>query len=407
MDGEEVQIIFPGQYNTNQGPDFLNARLKINRTMWIGSVELHLRTSDWKRHRHEEDRNYKNVILHVVWEDDAFEHKIPVLELKDRVSKILLERYDDLMNSSAFIPCENSIHAFPSIHWEGWKQRLIAERLLRKTKTVESFLRQSNYHWEETLWWLLARNFGMKVNGDAFESVARSLPLQILSRHRNQIHQLEALLLGQAGLLEDEPVEDYAGILKQEYEFHRLKYHLHKSHIQPLFLRMRPGNFPTIRLAQLAMLIHQSSHLFSILKEAAAVDQIRSWLNISASKYWNKHYRLNEASGFRKKQLGSVMIDNIIINTAIPVIFAYGEYHAEDTYKQKALGWLETISAENNKLTQEFRWLGISNKTAYDSQALIEMKNEYCNKKRCLDCSVGNFLLKKISPPVSSVKVLF
>lgn len=394
--GETIHIIHPGQYNSNQGPDFLNAKIKIGKTIWAGSVELHLKTSDWGKHHHQTDKNYNNVILHVVWEDDQIDNKksIPVIELKSRVSKILLQRYEELMNSSSFIPCEKMIHSVRDIIWKSWKERLLAERLLRKAKIVVTYLQQNNFHWEETFWWLLARNFGMKVNADAFEDMARSFPVNILAKHKSQIHQLEALLFGQAGLLDSRVEEDYPKLLQKEYKFLQSKYKIKPIHIPLHFLRMRPGNFPTIRLAQLAMLVQGSAYLFSKIKEGSSVKAIRKLFDVTANDYWHYHYRFDETSSFKKKKLGDTMIDNIIINTVCPVLFAYGNYHNENKYKDKALKWLEQTTAETNSITKGFLKLNIENKNAYDSQALIELKNEYCNKKRCLECSVGNYLLK-------------
>jgi hypothetical protein len=393
--GETVQVIFPGQYNTNQGPDFSNAKIRIGNTTWAGNIELHFKTTDWEKHNHHKDGNYNNVILHVVWENDIAQQEfVPILELKERVSKILLKRYGTLMDSAGFIACEKSIHGVKDITWKGWQERLLAERLTRKSKAVETYLLQSGYHWEESFWWLLARNFGMKVNADAFEEMARSIPLAILARHRNQIHQLEALLMGQAGLLNEKFEEDYPIMLQKEYEFYRNKYKLKHCNSPVFFLRMRPGNFPSLRLAQLAMLIHNSSHLFSKIKEELLVTEIKKWFDVTANDYWHYHYRFEEISSFKKKKLGAAMIDNIIINTIAPMLFAYGSYHDEEKYKQKALQWLEEASAENNSITKGFQQLKIGNKNAFDSQALIELKNEYCNKKRCLDCSVGNAILK-------------
>lgn len=403
-EAEKVQIIFPGQYNNDQGPDFLNAKIKIQKTTWIGNIELHLKTSDWKRHRHEKDKNYNNVILHVVWENDTEENSIPVFELKSRVPKILLQRYEELMNASGFIPCEKNIHSIREIVWKSWKERLLAERLLRKAAIAETFLKQNNYHWEETFWWLLARNFGIKVNADAFEAMAKSISTTILAKHKNQIHQLEALLLGQAGLLDKNPdsyrdKDDYPLLLQREYTFLKKKHSLKPIHQPVHFLRMRPGNFPTIRLAQLAMLIQGSAHLFSKIKEAGSVKLVRKWFDVVANDYWHYHYRFDESSPFKKKKLGDTMIDNIIINTVCPVLFAYGNYHDENKYKEKALKWLEETAAESNSITKGFQQLDIENKNAFDSQALIELKNEYCNKKKCLDCAVGNAILKASPNP--------
>jgi len=395
--GEKVQIIFPGKYNTNQGPDFTDAKIKIGNTTWAGAIELHLKISDWKKHNHENDKNYKNVILHVVLEEDKTQSidSIPVIELKTRISNILLQRYEELMNSSSFIPCEKIIHSVRDITWKSWKERLLAERLIRKGEAVDNYLQQNNYHWEETFWWLLARNFGMKVNADAFEAMARSVPINILAKHKQQIHQLESLLLGQAALLNSKKfTEDYPRLLQKEYSFLQNKYNLKPIHVPVHFLRMRPGNFPTIRLAQLAMLVQSSAHLFSKIKEATSVKEIKKWFNVTANDYWHYHYRFDEASSFKKKKLGDAMIDNIIINTVCPVLFAYGNYQDENKYKDKALKWLEQTLAESNSITKGFLKLNIENKNAYDSQALIELKNEYCNKKRCLECGVGNYLLK-------------
>ena len=392
--GEEIQIISQGTYNTNQGPDFNDAKIMIGKTTWAGSVELHILSSDWQKHKHQNDRNYNNVILHVVWEDDFPNYNIPVLKLENRVAKILLQRYEELMNTKGFIPCEKTISSVKPIVLQSWKERLLAERLIRKSAIVETFLNESNHHWEETFWWLLARNFGIKINADVFEAMARSLPLLILARHKNQIHQLEALLMGQSNLLDGKFKEDYPIMLQKEYEFYKGKYKLQPNTIAPFFLRMRPGNFPTIRLAQLAMLIHHSEHLFSKIKETNSLKDVKKWLDITANDYWHYHYRFDEPSLFKKKNLGQAMGDNILVNTICTMLFAYGHFHKEQKYKDRALQWLEEITAESNAVTKGFQQVGLQNTNARDSQALIELKNEYCSKKRCLDCAIGNALLK-------------
>ena len=392
--GEEIQIIFPGTYNTNQGPDFNDAKIMIGKTTWAGNVELHMLSSDWKRHNHQNDKNYNNVILHVVWDDDFPNYNIPVLKLKNRVAKILLQRYEELMNTKGFIPCEKNISSIKQIVLHSWKERLLAERLIRKSAIIETFLSQNNHHWEETFWWLLARNFGIKINADAFEAMARSIPVSILAKHKSQIHQLEALLMGQANLLNEKFTDDYPVMLQKEYEFYKGKYKLKPGTISPYFLRMRPGNFPTIRLAQLAMLVHHSEHLFSKVKETNSLKDLKKWLDVTANDYWHYHYRFDEASLFKKKNLGDAMMDNILINTICTMLFAYGHFHKEQKYKDKSLQWLEEITAESNSITKGFQQFDLQNKNARDSQALIELKNEYCNKRRCLDCAVGNALLK-------------
>ncbi len=395
VSGEPVQVIFPGRYNTNQGPDFTDARVKVGNTNWAGTVELHIRASDWKRHGHEGDNHYLNVILHVVWENDAPASDIPVVELKDRVSNMLLQRYEGLLAVSGFIPCERSVRDIPDITWSSWLERLAIERLGRKSQIILQYLASTNQHWEEVFWWLIARNFGAVLNSDCFETMARSLPLSLLAKHRQQVHQLEALLFGQVGLLEQEYTEQYPRLLQQEYAFLKHKYGLSPIHQQLNFLRMRPGNFPTVRLAQLAMLIHSSTHLFSRCRDAASLDELRNWLMVTANDYWHNHYRLGETAGFKQKKLGQSMIDNILINTIIPALFAFGFHHGRVEYQDKALEWLAAIEGESNKIIHQFQDIGIQSSNACETQALLELKNEYCDQRRCLDCSIGNHLLRQ------------
>lgn len=392
--GERIQIISPGIYNHNQGPDFFNAKIVIGNTTWVGTVELHLSTSDWIKHRHQHDDHYNNVILHVVWEHDAVINDVPVLELGSRISSLLLDRYRELMQSAHFIPCENSIDHVHSLTWQSWKERLLAERLLRKSASVQSMLQQNNYHWEETCWWLLARNFGMKVNADTFEAIARSIPFNILFKQKYQLHQLEALLFGQAGLLEMNFTEQYPQLLQREYRFLQNKYQLKPVHIPLLFLRMRPVNFPTVRLAQLAMLLYTTTHLFTRIKEETDIQAVKRCVNIEAGSYWHYHYRFEECSAYRPKLLGDAMIDSIIINTIAPILFAYGNYYKDQPMQDKVLQWLEETAAENNTIIKGFKNMNIDCRNGYDTQALIEMKTQYCDKRRCLECAVGNFLLK-------------
>jgi len=394
-DGEALQVIHPGIYNTNQGPDFTDAKIKSGRTVWAGSIELHINTSDWKNHKHSSDSNYRNVILHVVWEDDVdLLLPFPTLILQDKVSKILLSRYEELMNTGSFIPCEKNIQQVNDITWAAWKERLLVERLQSKTRYIFDLLQKNNNHWEETLWWLLAKNFGIRINSVAFEAIARSIPIAVLAKHKNQIHQAEALLFGQAGLLDKEFEEDYPRLLQREYRFLSKKYNLQKIKTKPAFLRMRPSSFPTVRLAQLAMLVHDNLHLFSKIKEATRPGSVKELLSVTANDYWHYHYVFDETSAFKKKKPGGQMISNILINTVVPILFAYGIHQNEGRYKDKALKWLEETTAEQNAITRGFSSLSLPNKTAFDSQAFIQLKNEYCDKRRCLDCAIGNKLLR-------------
>ena len=395
VEGETVEIVYQGSYNTNQGPDFFEAKLKIGNTLLIGNVELHCKTSEWNTHKHSADKNYANVIAHIVWENDCtLPNNLPTIILQDRVSKILLEKYQKLLNTSSFIPCENSISTVPEITWLSWKERLLIERLEQKSTSANEYLSKNNYHWEETFWWMIAKNFGIKVNSEAFEKIAQSIPITVLAKHKNQLHQIEALLFGQAGLLDKDFEEDYPILLRKEYQFYKSKYNLQSTNANLFFLRMRPANFPTVRLAQLAMLIVHSVHLFSKIKEIEEVENVKKLLNVTANDYWHYHYNFDELSAYKIKNVGVQMINNLIINTVIPILFAYGHYTKEHHFKDKALRWLTQLTAEKNSRINGFLALQITIKNAFDSQSLLQLKNEYCSKKRCLECAVGNKLLK-------------
>jgi hypothetical protein len=396
--GDSLQIIQPGVLNKDQGPDFLSAKIRIGETTWAGNIELHLQASDWFRHSHQTDSNFRNIVLHVVWKNDDHSNthdlNLPVLELQSRVSVLLLQRYEEWMNNPRFVPCEKSLQQVDDLVWLKWKERLLVERLQRKSIYILQLYQQNRQHWEETFWWLLARNFGIRVNADAFESVAHSIPINILTKHKGQIHQLECLLFGQAGLLNARFKEDYPRMLQKEYRFLQKKYQLQHVFVPLKFLRMRPSSFPSVRLAQLAMLIHQSTHLFSRLKEIHYLKEVKDLLNVTANDYWHYHYRFDETSEFRVKNLGDDMVDNILVNTIVPILYTYGSYHGEPGYKNKAIAWLEAISPEKNRITKGWEQAGIINRQAFDSQSLIELKSQYCDYKRCLECSTGNALLK-------------
>lgn len=395
--GEILSIIHPGTINKNQGPDFLDAKIKTGETIWAGNIELHVLSSDWKNHKHDDDNNYKNIILHVVWKDDVeLDKSFPVLELQSRVSKVLLEKYNGLMQSATAIPCEKQIGIVDDFIWTTWKQRLLIERLIEKSKPVAEHLANTNNHWEEAFWRMLAKNFGIKVNAEAFEKIAISISGNILAKHKNQIQQLEALLLGQANELQRDFKDDYCIMLQKEYSFLQKKYSLKPIDIPLHYLRMRPSNFPTVRLAQLAMLIHNSSHLFSKIIESSSLKEIKKLLDVTANDYWHYHYLPDEPSSFKKKNLGKQMMENILINTVVPVLFAYGQYCNENKYKERAIAWLEEIAAEKNNITRMFATAGVAISSAFDSQSLIQLKNNYCNHKRCLECAVGNNILKRI-----------
>jgi len=398
--GEKLTIVYPGRYNTHQGPDFLAAKVINGNTTWAGNIEIHIKSSDWKKHNHTGDKNYSNIILHVVWENDSdiyYENGslLPTLTLQNLVPKVLLDRFKELMLRQAFVPCDTYLPVFDEMKWLAWKERIAIERLQRKSAQILKLLSDANNHWEEVFWWMLARNFGMKVNADVFETVARSLPINILAKHKNQIHQLEGFLLGQAGLLNQDFTEDYPQLLKREYLFYQKKYQLRQVPLKPFYLRMRPANFPSIRLAQLAMLVNRSSHLFSKIREIDSVAAVKELLNVTANDYWHYHYKIDEAGEYHPKQLGAQMAENIIINTAIPVLFAHGLFTSDENSKDKALRWLSELAAEKNTITKKWTAHEVSNHNALESQGLIELKNNYCDLRRCLECAVGNAILRE------------
>lgn len=399
-DGSALQILYQGHLNTNQGPDFSQAKIKIDNTVWAGNIELHIKASDWHQHNHGTDKNYSNIILHVVWENDAAikdvnGETIPTLELQPYVPVIMLQKYAMLMEHAGFVPCENHLPALTGMAWFAWKERLAIERLMRKAKEVLALLHESNNHWEEVFWWMLAKNFGIPVNADVFLQVAKSISITVLAKHKNQLHQLEALLLGQAGLLNAEFKEDYPLMLQKEYRFLAKKYSLIQVNKAPSFLRMRPANFPTVRLAQLAMLINQSTHLFSKIKDTKSFTDIQALFTVTANDYWHYHYLFDEATPYHPKALGKQMANNIIINTVIPVLFAYGADRNEQQFKDLPIKWLLQLPPENNTITSKWKEKEVLNQNALDSQALLELKKNYCDKRLCLDCAVGNKILPK------------
>jgi hypothetical protein len=395
-DEQELTVISRGNYNSNQGPDFLTAKIKIDNAIWAGNIELHVLSSDWKKHRHQEDKNYHNVILHVVWKhDEEIGENFPTLELQERVPKLLLNKYELLSQNRGFIPCENQIKSVETIIIRKWKERLLMERLQEKSLRIDAYLNCNHYHWEVTLWWMLAENFGMKVNGEGFISIARSVPYNILQRHKNSLFQLEAFLFGQSRILDNEYHDEYMKTLQREYAFLQNKYGLIQSSISLSFLRMRPANFPTIRLAQLAALLQTTDGLFAKLLQENEINRFMDNLMVATSDYWTDHYMPDIWSTKKIKKTGEQMIQHIMINSVIPVLYCYGCFNDEKDLQMKAIDWLEQLSPEKNTITVQFERFNIENNSAFDSQALIQLKNLYCSKNKCLECGIGNAILMK------------
>lgn len=396
--GEPVTIIQSGLRNSDAGPDFTMAKVKISKTLWIGNVEIHVNASDWKAHSHDKDKNYENIILHVVYNDDIKNttSKHPCLELKNYMDVNLFTKYKSLIGAASVIPCSSQISSVDPFVINNWLDRILAERLEHKTDIIRQGLELNKNNWEETFYHALAKNFGAKINAEPFELLAKLLPLKVLAKHKNNLLQVEALLFGTAGLLDDKGEDAYFLSLKKEFSFLQKKYKL-----QPLekhlwkFLRLRPANFPTIRLAQFAQLVHQSSHLFSKILEVKNKKEIYKLFDCTPSEYWKTHYVFGKTSKAKPKSAGEIFIDLIIINTVAPFMFYYGKQKGDDYTTEKSLKLLATIKPESNRIINEWELIGIKANSAAESQALIELKNNYCNHKRCLQCAIGHKLLRQ------------
>lgn len=389
---EPLEILDRGIFNTNQGPDFLNGKVKVNGTTWVGQIELHIKGSDWRKHAHSSDRNYDNVVLHVVWENDE-ELQIPTLELESRVSAIVLERYRGMMRKNSFIPCENLLNQADPVLVRQTLDAMLLRRLNRRSERIGALLQSNGRHWEEVQWWMLARAFGGNINGDAFETIARSIPFNVLARHRTQIHQVEGLLLGQGGMLEQTFTDQYSILLQKEYRFLRKKYNLAQPRISLLFLRMRPQNFPTIRLAQLAMVMNTQPHLFGTILQLQDLRDLQSILAVTANDYWHYHFRLDEPSPYQPKTPGKSFIDSVILNAVLNVVYCYAKEQQDQPLLARVFGWLQSVPGEKNKTTDRFEKYGVVALHAGDSQSLLELHQFYCTEKRCLECTIGKRLL--------------
>ena len=397
---EPLQILQKGILNTNSGPDFTNAKIKIGATVWAGNIEIHTKSGDWNVHGHTSDSAYDNTILHVCWEYDLTIYRtdgteIPCLTLKDKVDQNLMHKYRYLMESANDIPCRSMLHSIDDFTWKLWQERLVIERLEQKTAPIYKALEETKNEWQEAFYKSIARTFGLKINSQPFEHLAHNLPLKILSKHKDNLVQIEALIFGVAGFLNDNFGDAYCKSLQKEYQFLKKKYQLtevEKNNWK--FLRLMPANFPTLRLAQFAALIHQSNNLFSKIIEENTLIKITNLLKTSPSIYWDTHYLLDEVSPKRLKKLGSTTIQNIIINTVVPFKFAYGKYKDDEDLQQNAFDLLEQSVAESNSIIKKWSDLGVNSKNSFQTQALLQLKNEYCSKKLCLSCSIGFKLLK-------------
>jgi hypothetical protein len=396
--GEKIEILAPGVYNKDAGPDFMNARIKIDATIWAGNIEIHLDSEAWKIHRHAINLAYNNVILHVVLKsgEAVFRQngtQIPTVVLK--FDPKIFKKYLELSSGKPPLPCSSELKRVDDFIINMWLESLMIERLESKTAYIRSLLEFTKESWEDTFYIILARNFGFNTNALPFELLAKSIPLKILSKYRNNLIQLEALLFGQAGFLNNEFSDEYALTLKKEYEYIRKAHNLVpiENHLWK-FLRLRPINFPAIRIAQFAALVHKSNHLFSKTIEANTIDDLELLYKVGVSDYWKNHFTFNKTSKSTSKIMGELALTAIIINTVIPFMFIYGILRAKSDLKQKALYILGQIPAEKNHITRSWVKAGIVPDNASQSQALIQLSNEYCKQKNCIYCQIGNSILR-------------
>ncbi len=398
---EKVRIVDFGVHNHLAGPDFFNAKVNIDGQLWAGNIEIHIKSSDWYAHGHEEDANYDNVILHVVWQDDTSVYRkdgseIPTLELKNYISEALLERHQKLFDKKdvGFINCEKSVGTIDSFTVQNWLERLYFERLERKSNLVLELLKQSNNDWEKVLFSLLLKNFGLKINGDSFMGIARLLDFSVVRKIRNKTIALESVLFGLAGFLEDETIVDsYYIELKKEFAFLKNKFDIQATGVQkPEFFKLRPPNFPTIRLSQLANLYAEHQNLFAEIIHTSSLDDMYKVFNIAASKYWDNHFTFGKESKKSRKRLTAKFIDLLIINTILPLKFCYARHLGKDV-NDEILDIISRIKREDNSVVDNFMKLGVGLKNAKDSQSILQLYNGYCIENRCLECAIGSSLL--------------
>lgn len=408
-EGLAVEVIDVGLHNSNSGPDFFNAKVRIDGMLWVGNVEIHDKSSDWYLHGHDKDAAYNNVILHVVETIDAqvkTQNGEMLMQMQLEIPGYVRQHYHELQTTDEYPPCYRIVPNLPRLMIHSWLTALHVERLEQKTDSIRRRLHLFNGDWEKVYFTTLARNFGFGINGDAFELWAESIPLHDVDHHRDNIFQIEAIFFGQAGLLSPESVpEKHMQQAMEEGYFEQLRkeylYLSHKFNLSPIdvkcwrFLRLRPQNFPYIRISQLANLYYHHRALLSQMIESTTIGEMESKLQTTVSPYWQTHYVFGSESGRREKRLSNASMQVILINTVIPMLFAYGRYKNEVVLCDRALSFLEQVKRENNHIVRMWEACGLKAENAADSQALIQLKNEYCDKRDCLRCRIGSEYLRK------------
>lgn len=399
-EGKPILVHDTGFHNTHAGPDFLQARITVDDILWVGSVEMHLRSSDWYKHHHQDDPAYNNVILHVVLEDDAVIRdslgvKIPCLELKKRIYPGDIRNYHLLQFDNHWIPCAPQTAGLPPVVVYQAVEKAMIARILRKTHSISILLEQYDNNWDQVFLILLFRYFGTNINSEAFEMLAKSIPMKLLAKQKDRPEMIEAVLFGQSGLLNERFMDLYPITLRQDYAFLQNKYNL-----KPIpaaawkFLRLRPDNFPTIRIAQLAAVLYQNDRLFSRLVHETDIDKILSIFAVKPAEYWATRYVFGRESGLKLKVPGKGFLLILAINVIAPIKYIYGEKTNNNALKQSALNLLEQIPAEENHIISQWKELDIRPQNAFESQGLIELKKSFCSIKKCLECPIGHYLMK-------------
>lgn len=397
-EGEGIDIIRPGRLNSDAGPDFSAARLKIGEAEWSGNVEIHVRSSDWLKHSHQHDSNYSNIILHVVFEDDLIESlgAFPTLELKPFVSDQVLGKYQMLVGVNNGLACGRQFTEVPNPVLTNWLDSLLVKRLKRKSESIQTAIEKTEGDLEQAVQMVLFRSFGMKVNAEPFEHLGMSVPWKILAKYQDNLLQLEAILFGYAGFL-NEPIDDYHRSLAAEFRFIQNKHggvSMPKTMFK--FSKMHPKNFPTLRLAQLAALYHRTGQFLRWFANREVEETLRL-LQVQPSDYWQTHYRFGKAFEKPGNRLGSSMANNILINVLAPFLFVQAERESKQDLKEKAFETLEVLRPELNAKTRKFKDIGYKCSSAFESQALIELYAHYCEYKKCLSCNIGASILKRES----------
>lgn len=389
-DGEEISVLSVGNRNYDSGADYLNARIKIGGTLWAGQVEIHVRASDWFKHKHQYDDNYNSVILHVVYECDTNLLKIPTLEIKGKFDESLFHNYKIFVSSKSWIPCGEYIGGVQSLAVTSWFDRMLVECLEKECRTLDFELRKNNSDWEQIFYQRLMRYFGLKVNNDSFEYLSKILPLKVLLKHLDNDVHVESMVFGCSGFLIFDFDDEYPLLLKREFHMLKSKFGLKVMPVSNWkFLRLRPPNFPTIRIAQIASLITKNGNMFSKIKDSSNLKEIMDLFDVEINSYWDNHFLFDKASKrCVKKTLGKTAVDSIVINAVVPMLFYYGYHHSLESYKEKAMCYLEDMDAEDNVVIRNFKKSGVFFNSAFQTQAALFMYKHYCKRRRCLECRI-------------------